>query len=70
MSEFKWIDNCFRVEEQQWGTWRSYDKKGKELITSLHKQSCISSTRWYLKDKQEGFVENAVKYEGVVGGKL
>jgi hypothetical protein len=70
MQEFEWIDDCFRVEEKKWGTWSSYDKEGKELITSLQKELCISATRWYLKEKQEGFVENQVKYEGVVGGKL
>jgi hypothetical protein len=70
MEEFEWIDDCFRVEEKKWGTWTSYDKEGKELITSLQKELCISATRWYLKNKQEGFVENVVKYEGVVGGKL
>ncbi len=70
MQEYEWIDDCFRVEEKKWGTWSSYDKEGKELITSLQKELCISATRWYLKEKQEGFVENQVKYEGVVGGKL
>ena len=70
MQEFEWIDDCFRVEEKKWGTWTSYDKEGKELITSLQKELCISATRWYLKNRQEGFVENAVKHEGVVGGKL
>jgi hypothetical protein len=70
MQEFEWIDDCFRVEEKKWGTWTSYDKEGKELITSLQKELCISATRWYLKNKQEGFVENEVKYDGVVGGKL
>ena len=70
MQEFEWIDDCFRVEEKKWGTWSSYDTEGKELITSLQKELCISATRWYLKEKQEGFLENQVKYEGVVGGKL
>ena len=70
MTEFEWIDDCFRVEEKKWGTWSSYDKEGKELLTALHKDKVIAATRWYLKYKQEGFVENAVKYEGVVGGKL
>jgi hypothetical protein len=70
MQEFEWIDDCFRVEEKKWGTWTSYDKEDKELITSLQKELCISATRWYLKNKQEGFAENSVKYDGVVGGKL
>jgi len=70
MTEFEWIDDCFRVEKKKWGTWTSYDKEGKELLTSLQKELCVSATRWYLKSKQEGFVENEVKYDGVVGGKL
>lgn len=70
MTDYDWIDDCFRVEEKRWGTWSSYDKDSKELITSLHKEGCIAATRWYLKTKQEGFIENGVKYEGVVGGKL
>ena len=70
MQETEWIDDVFRVEEQRWGTWRSYDREGNGIITSLHKEGCINATRWYLKEKQEGFAENEVKYEGVVGGKL
>lgn len=70
MTDYEWIDEAFRVEEKRWGTWASYDREGKEIITSLHKDHCILTTRWYLKQKQEGFSENAVKYEGVVGGKL
>jgi hypothetical protein len=70
MTDYEWIDDCFRVEEKKWGTWSSYDKDGKEIITSLHKELCINSTRWYLKEKQEGFSETEVKYESVVGGKL
>lgn len=70
MIEYEWIDDCFRVEKKRWGTWTSYDKEEKELLTSLQKEGCINATRWYLKSKQEGFSENDVKYEGVVGGKL
>jgi hypothetical protein len=70
MTDYDWIDDCFRVEEKRWGTWTSYDKEEKELLTSLHKDGCINATRWYLKNKQEGFLENSIKYEGVVGGKL
>jgi hypothetical protein len=70
MQEHEWIDGCFRVEEQRWGTWRSYDKDGNGIITSLLKEGCISATRWYLKSKQDGFTDIGVKYEGVVGGKL
>ncbi len=69
MSEYEWIDDCFRVEEKRWGTWSSYDKDGKEIITSLTKEQCILATRFYLKGKQEGFEETET-YDSVVGGKL
>jgi len=69
IAEVDWIDDTFRVEETRWKTWRSYTKEGKELITSLNKELCISSTRWYLKGLQEGFPETK-KHEGTVGGKL
>jgi len=69
MSDYEWIDDCFRVEQKPWKTWASYDKEGSEIITSLHKELCISSTRWYLQAKQDGFPEST-KYEGEVGGKL
>jgi hypothetical protein len=69
MSEIEWIDSCFRVEEKSWGTWSSYDKEGKELITSLTKEQCILATRFYLKGKQEGF-EEVKNYESKIAGKL
>lgn len=67
--EKEFIDNCFYVIEQRWGTWNSYDKDDKTIITSLTKENCINATRFYLKMKQEGF-ENSKTYEGTVGGKL
>jgi hypothetical protein len=71
MEEYNWIDDCFRVEKTRWGTWNSYDKEGKQIITSLREEVCISSTRFYLKGKQEGWSESSsITYEGVVGGKL
>jgi hypothetical protein len=69
MSEIEWIDRCFRIEEKSWGTWSSYDKEGKELITSLTKEQCILATRFYLKGKQEGF-EEVKNYESKIAGKL
>lgn len=63
------IDDCFYVEQKKWGTWDSYDKEGKCIITSLTKESCVSATRFYLKGLQEGFPE-VKTHEGTVGGKL
>jgi hypothetical protein len=64
------IDEAFYVEEGFGKTWKSYDKDGKPLVTSLTSKSCISATRFYLKGKQEGFGESAKSYEGSVAGKL
>jgi len=65
-----WIDDCFRVYHQRWGTWTSFDKEGKGLVTALTKESCISGTRFYLKGKQEGWESDVRTYDGTVGGKL
>ena len=63
------IDEAFYVEEGFGKTWKSYDKDGNPLVTSLTTESCISATRFYLKGKQEGFIQT-VTYSGKVDGKL
>jgi uncharacterized lipoprotein NlpE involved in copper resistance len=63
------IDEAFYVEEGFGKTWKSYDKDGNPLVTSLTAESCISATRFYLKGKQEGFIQT-VTYSGKVDGKL
>jgi hypothetical protein len=55
MDCYDWIDDSFRVERTYYGVWNSYTKDGKQKITSLTKESCINSTRFYLKGLQEGF---------------
>ena len=65
----EWIDDAFYIKKQRWGTWVSYGKEDKPIITSLTEEQCISATRFYLKGRQEGFTESQT-YEGVVGGKL
>ena len=67
--EKKLYDDAFYVEEKKYGLWSSSDKEGNGLITSLTEEECVRATRWYLKAKQEGFVETQT-YDGVVGGKL
>ncbi len=69
IAEIQWIDDEFRVEESRWKTWKSFNKNGDALITSLTQESCINATRFYLKGKQDGF-EDSKSYEGSVGGKL
>lgn len=70
MSEEKnLIDDAFYVKNQRWGTWDSYDKEDKPILTSLTEQQCISATRFYLKFKQENQFESK-NNEGQVGEKL
>ena len=64
------IDEAFYVEEGFGKTWKSYDKDGNPLVTSLTEETCIAATRFYCKGIQEGFGESATSYEGSVGGKL
>jgi hypothetical protein len=54
MTDYEWIDECFRIEEKKYGTFCSYDREEKQLITSLTLENCIDTTRYYLKLKQEG----------------
>ena len=54
MTDYEWIDDCFRIEEKKYGTFSSYDREEKQLITSLTLENCINATRYYLKLKQEG----------------
>ncbi len=68
-TDIEWIDDAFRIEETRWKTFRSFSKEGKELITSLQRDTCIAATRFYLKGCQEGWGA-ARTYEGTVGGKL
>ena len=69
MSEKKLIDDAFYVKNQRWGTWDSYDKEDKPILTSLTEDICISATRQYCKWLQEGFPETT-SYSGKVDGKL
>ena len=70
MTEKKLIDDTFYVEQSPWKSWKSYDKDGNPLITSLTEENCIAATRFYCKGLQEGFGEGTKSYDGSVGGKL
>ena len=70
MSDKQLIDDAFYVEQSDWKTWKSYDKDGKPLVTSLTSENCIAATRFYCKGLQEGFGEGATSYAGQVDGKL
>jgi hypothetical protein len=65
------IDDCFYVEQKQWGTYQSFDVDGKGIITSLTEKDCIAATRYYLKLKQENNLnQTEVTYSSTVDGKL
>ena len=70
MSDNQLIDDAFYVEKCTWGTWKSYGKDGKPLVTSLTSENCIAATRFYCKGLQEGFGEGSSFYSGQVDGKL
>lgn len=52
------IDECFYITRKKYGTWSSYDKEDKCLVTSLDEDQCISTTRWYLQFLQENKLNN------------
>ena len=65
------IDDAFYVEQKSFGTWQSFDKDGKGLVTSLTEEKCVNATRYYLKGLQEGWDDaNITKHAGTVSGKL
>lgn len=65
------IDDEFYVEQKQWGTWDSYNKDGKCIVTSLTEEDCVRATRFILKFRQENqYEENATTYSGSVDYKL
>jgi hypothetical protein len=71
MTDYEWIDDCFRVEQKRFGTFGSYDKEEKQLVTSLTQEQCINATRYYLKLQQENLLNNVgVAYTSTVDGKL
>ena len=63
-------DDAFWVKKQRWGTVVSVGADDLEIITALYEEVCVDATRGYLKQKQEGFTEDAPTYDGTVGGKL
>ena len=72
ITEVNWIDDCFLVEQKKWGTWESFGKDGKGIITGMTEEIVIQATRFHLKGVQENWsrAESRVVNDGVVGGKL
>lgn len=71
MQEKKLYDDAFYVEKQKYGLWKSFDKENNPLITSLTEESCIMSSRHWLKLKQENLLNDVeISYSSTVDGKL
>ena len=72
ISEYEWIDDCFRVWETRFGLWSSETNQGRKMMTGPTKDAVITMTRWHLKCEQEGTLHlyTRVVNSGVVGGKL
>ena len=71
MSKQFYDGNAFYVEQKKYGLWQSHHEDGKGIITSLTEEECVRATRYYLKLKQEGAInENVSTYSGTVDGKL
>ena len=72
ISEYEWIDDCFRVWETRFGLWQSETKTGRKMLTGLTKDAVVTMTRWHLKCEQEGTLDQYTRVinSGVVGGKL
>jgi hypothetical protein len=51
-------DGAFYVKESRWKMWDSYDKNENIILTSLKKETCIQATRFYLKKKQQDWLES------------
>ena len=70
IAEVDWIDDTFRVYEK-YGMYHSVTKEDRRVITGLHHDAVIQTTRWYLKQEQEGWDDDTTtQYDGEVGGKL
>jgi hypothetical protein len=75
IAEHEWFETpygTFRVEQKRFGTWTSYSKEGKELITGGTREAVMAMSPFHL----EGIATNWANcrtsdpYDGTVGGKL
>ncbi len=65
-------DDCFYVVEKRYGTFDSFDKEGKCIITALTESDCVSATRFILKLRQESAFDKSTEktYSSEIPGKL
>ena len=62
----------FRVEKKRFGTWTSFSKDGKELITGLTREAVTQGTPFHLEGVATNWANCSTSdpYDGTVGGKL
>ena len=62
----------FRVEKRRFGTWTSFGKDGKALITGGTKEAVLQGTGFHLEGVATNWANatNSNSYDGTVGGKL
>ena len=72
ISEYVWIDDCFRVYKTRFGLYSTVTKEGREMLTGITEESVVNMTRWHLKCEQDGTLEKYTRVVGdaIVGGKL
>ena len=75
IAEHEWFETpygTYRVEQKRFGTWTSYSKEGKELITGLTRDVVISMSAFHLEGVATNWANcrTSDPYDGIVGGKL
>lgn len=72
ITEVKWIDDAFYVEQTKF-MWKSVRKDtGKDFLFALTEKAVTDITRWHLKCEQEGTLHLYTRVVGsaIVDGKL
>ena len=62
----------FRVEQRRFGTWTSFDKDGKALITGGTREAVLQGTGFHLEGVATNWANctTSKQFDGTVGGKL
>ena len=62
----------FRIEQRRFGTWTSFDKDGKALITGGTREAVLQGTAFHLEGVATNWANctTSKQFDGTVGGKL
>lgn len=64
----------FAIKKTRFGLFVSYDRELVEMVTAGTYEACWKMTPYHLMWKREGYTppegQDAISYDGVVGGKL